>query len=124
MKKQILLAFIIAGIGCTKEINSELQTDTQNQGETNNAVAATTYLPLTAGTYWNYEAITGGRTSTSKFSVLNLKKNIKGKVYTGVKTESGTNSDTLFYNQTQHDYYLSSEQNTSGTQKHRWKFYF
>lgn len=116
MKKHAYLLFILAAsiAGCQKEISSDLKNDALTTSEESNSVAVDTYLPLTAGTYWNYSVINDqGTAKPSKFTVLNYKKNISGKVYTGVKTVTDgdvSNADTSYYNQTQNTYTIARYQ--------------
>jgi hypothetical protein len=117
MKKKILLPVIalalISTIGCKKEVSSDRITATDN--EQSNAEAATsTYLPLTAGTYWVYNNQSGDKVKQSKLTVLNLKKTINFKAYTAVKTVQENNTDTSYYNQTLHNYYLFAGNDATG----------
>lgn len=116
MKKKILLPVIalalISTIGCKKEVSSDRITATDEQS---NAEAATsTYLPLTAGTYWVYNNQSGSNVKQSRLTVLGLKKTINNKVFTAVKTVQEDVTDTSYYNQTQHDYYLYAGNNATG----------
>jgi len=116
MKKHAYLLFILAAsiVGCQKEMNSDLTNETLTTGEESNSVAVDTYLPLTAGTYWDYFVTNDkGTTKPSKFTVLNYKKNIVGKLYTGVRTVTDgdvSKADTTFYNQTGNAYYIARAQ--------------
>ncbi len=114
MKKYAFFILALSVLGCSKDVNSDLKNNSVNASEQSNSVAADTYLPLTAGTYWDYNVVKDKSSAKpSTFTVLNYKKNINGKPYTGVKTVSEQTTDTVFYNQTQTNYYIARYQSTA-----------
>src|SRR5205809_71797 len=115
MKRTSLLLFAIAVFGCTKEITTEATKTETSSSEQNSTVATDTYLPLTTGTFWKYNVInSSGNAQPTTQTVLAKQKSIKGKTYHAVKSVSPNNTDTLYYSQTQHDYYAYTPSGTSG----------
>ena len=115
MRKAITIIFAALVFGCNKQIDS-VPSNTINSENVQNATMADTYLPLTKGTYWNYSIVTNGKTTaTSKLTVLGVVKKIYSKNYQSVKSVDGGFTDTVFYNQTGHDYYVYTNSNGSDT---------
>lgn len=118
MRKTLLVSSVILLFGCTKEINS----GSLNAGNTSNilntALTTDTYLPLTKGTYWMYTIKTDTKIpETSKVKVLGIEKTINGKNYQTVKSATDESTDTLYYAQQQHDYYIYTNTGTSDADK-------
>lgn len=99
----VIIAVVL--FGCTKEIDS-LPSNAINSSNVQNATVTNTYLPLTTGTYWNYNINTNGKTATSKLTVLGTTKKINNKTYHFVKSVDGGYTNTVYYNQSTHDYYV------------------
>jgi hypothetical protein len=115
MRKLTFPVLFVLLAACTKEVNSDL-TVPVNGGEQSDAIIDT-YLPLTAGTYWDYSLQTDNQApGKSKLTVLSVHKNFDGKKYTAVQSIRGKyNADTLYYNQTQHSYYIYTNEGTSNS---------
>lgn len=114
MRKTLFITSLILIFGCSKEINS----GSINTGNISNTVSNTsttdTYLPLTKGTYWMYKIKTDTEMpDTSKVKVLGIPTIINGKKYKTVKSKSSEGTDTIYYAQQQHDYYLYTNTGTS-----------
>jgi len=111
MRKLIIPVFLFLMAGCTKEVEYNYNQATASNMEESKAAA--TYLPLKTGTYWKYTNQTDSNDpQTSTLSVLNLKKNYKGKTYTAVKTVRGRSEDTIYYSKTGHSYYIYTNEST------------
>ena len=118
MRKLFLATFIISITACTKEINSDSLPVNANSVQSN-AIAADTYLPLTTGTFWKYKINTETGSDASTLTVLNMQKKFNGKNYTAIKAVTNQKPDTVYYNQTQHNYYLySNEGNDDASNMH------
>lgn len=110
MQKCLILpavALIVASIaGCSKDVSNNGLTTSTTANDQSDAVVVSTYMPLTVGTWWNYNnQSSAGVTKASTLSVTNFKKTFNGKLYTGVRTVQEDVQDTTFYNQSGHDYY-------------------
>ena len=109
-----LIALIFFISGCSKQINySPTNTGSLNEAKTNN-VAVNTYLPLTKNTYWKYSVITEpDKPEASKLKVTDKGKLINGKNYQSVRSKLADNTDTIYYSQNAHDYYIYTNSGTS-----------
>jgi hypothetical protein len=102
----VLLFIIAMSYGCTKEVTPE-NLNTNSSSTENSSLAADTYLPLTKGTYWKYNAVNdAGDVNAVKYTVLGIPKLINGKRYQSVLSTTDNNKDTAYYNQSMHDYYV------------------
>lgn len=112
MRNTIFLLLVILIAGCTKEVNhTSVQTATDVQ---NSSAAEDTYLPLTTNGVWKYENQTDSKKpENSKLIVLDKIKTINGKSYTAVRTVKDKSKDTIYYNQTGHNYYLYTNESTA-----------
>jgi hypothetical protein len=116
MRKTFFIPVLVLAFGCTKEINSDAVH--VNNSDIQTASAVYTYLPLTKGTYWMYKIKTDTKIpEASKVKVLGIEKKINGKNYQTVKSVTDESTDTLYYAQQQHDYYLYTNTGTSDADK-------
>ncbi|MFT4156021.1 hypothetical protein [Parafilimonas sp.] len=111
MKRMLLISLILIA-GCSKEINTTTAVSVSDNTVSDATAATNTYLPLTTGTNWYYTNKTGSVTEESKLTVLNLKKTFNGKAYTAVNTVKDGKKDTIYYNQTAHNYYIYTNEET------------
>ncbi len=100
MKKFLLFAFVISMIGCSKDASIVKTSGSSLSPAT--AAPHSTYLPLTANTYWKYSKVID--TTTRKFisTVTAKTDSINGKLYT--LTTIGKN-DSAYYCQQGINYY-------------------
>jgi hypothetical protein len=115
MKKLIQsLSLLCILISCQKQVDIPQTVSTETSQTQTAADLRITYLPLTKGTYWKYNVVTGTVEEPSTVRVLGLEQRIRTKTYEKVKVKKDKEKDTIYYNQTIDKYYVYTNSSDNG----------